>query len=61
MDRLQGPFTALPYIVFDWSRNPSAEFRDIAAAAIFVMLVVLLTANAGAILLRNRYEKKRTA
>jgi len=61
LDRLQGPFTALPYIVFDWSRNPSKEFREIAAAAIFVMLVVLLAANAAAILLRNHYEKRRSA
>ncbi|MBK9179524.1 MAG: phosphate ABC transporter permease PstA [Acidimicrobiales bacterium] len=60
-EKLQGPFTALPYVVFNWARQPSQEFRELTSAAIVVMLVVLLTANAAAILLRNRYEKKRTA
>ncbi len=61
IDKLQGPFTALPYVVFNWARQPSQAFRELTAAAIVVMLVVLLAANAAAILLRNRYEKKRTA
>lgn len=58
VDRLVGPYTALPVTIFSWTRQPSAEFRELTAAAIVVLLVVLLTANATAIILRNRYEKK---
>ena len=41
-------------------RTPSEGFDEIAAAAIIVMLVIVLVMNTVAILLRNRYEKKRT-
>ena len=44
-------------IVYDWARKPQDEFRALAAAAIVVLLVVTLFANAIAILLRNRYER----
>jgi phosphate transport system permease protein len=58
-ERLQGPFTALPMIVYGWARQPNPEFRELTSAAIIVLLLVLLTANAAAILLRNRYERNR--
>ena len=57
MDRLSGPFTALPLTVFQWSKQPQDEFRELAAAAIVVLLIVTLLANAIAILLRNKYER----
>ena len=31
-ESLRGTFTALPMIVFDWSRQPRADFRELAAA-----------------------------
>jgi len=52
-----GSYTALPVIVYDWSRRPQAAFRADAAAAIVVLLAITLVANAIAILLRNRYER----
>ena len=52
-----GSYTALPVIVYDWSRKPGDAFRADAAAAIVVLLVVTLVANGIAILLRNRYER----
>ncbi|MDQ3782419.1 MAG: phosphate ABC transporter permease PstA [Actinomycetota bacterium] len=58
MDKLTSAYTALPVTVFSWSRQPSDEFRALAAAAIVALLAVLLTANAAAIILRNRYERK---
>jgi phosphate transport system permease protein len=58
LDRVVGPYTALPVTIFSWTRQPSAEFRELTAAAIIVLLVVLLSANATAIILRNRYERK---
>jgi phosphate transport system permease protein len=58
VDRLQGPFTALPTIVFAWARQPNAGFRELTSAAIVILLAVILVANSAAILLRNRYDRK---
>jgi len=58
LDTLQGPFTALPTIVYSWSKQPQEEFRALTAAAIIVLLVVILAVNAAAILLRNRYDRR---
>lgn len=49
-------FTALPIQIYQWTARPQDQFRDIAAAAIIVLLVVMLTLNAIAIILRNRYS-----
>jgi phosphate transport system permease protein len=58
-ERLTGQYTALPVVVFSWSRQPTEGFQDhLAPAAIVVLLVVLFTANAAAIILRNRYERR---
>ncbi|KAA0233171.1 MAG: hypothetical protein JJLCMIEE_02765 [Acidimicrobiales bacterium] len=61
VEELTGPFTALPITIYDWSRKPGEGWQELAAAAIIVILVVTLTANTVAILLRNRYDKKRSA
>jgi phosphate transport system permease protein len=39
-------------------RLPQPEFKLLAAAAIIVLLAMLLTMNAFAIWLRNRYQKR---
>jgi phosphate transport system permease protein len=50
--------TALPIQIFGWVSDPRTEFKELAAAAIIVLMVILLAMNAIAIWLRNRYEKK---
>ena len=60
-DGLSSPFTVLPIQIFNWLSRPQAEFLRNAAAAILVLLVLLLTMNAVAIWLRDRYQKQRTA
>jgi phosphate transport system permease protein len=60
-DGLSSPFTVLPIQIFNWVSRPQAEFLRNAAAAILVLLVLLLTMNAVAIWLRDRYQKQRTA
>jgi phosphate transport system permease protein len=52
------PFTVLPLQIYAWVSRPQEEFRGLAAAGIIVLLVVLLSMNAVAILLRNRYERR---
>jgi phosphate transport system permease protein len=51
-------FTTLPIQIYQWTARPQDEFRNIAAAAIIVLLVLLLTLNASAVLLRNRYSRR---
>ncbi len=53
-------FTAMPTIITAWSRLPDEDFKiHNTAAAILGMLVFVLVVNTIAILLRNRFEKKR--
>jgi phosphate transport system permease protein len=55
---VMGPFTALPVQIYNWTKLPNPEFKNLAAAAIILLLVLILLLNAGAIYLRNRYQKK---
>jgi phosphate transport system permease protein len=55
---LLGEFTALPVQIYQWVSRPQEEFRTLAAAAIIVLLGILLTLNAFAIWIRNRYERR---
>ena len=45
-------FTAMPIEIYDWSKQPDARYAAVAASGIVVLLVVLLTFNAAAIVLR---------
>ena len=56
---LGDPFTVLPLQIFNWISRPQEEFHALAAGAILVLLVLLLSMNALAILLRNRYQSER--
>jgi phosphate transport system permease protein len=58
VETLQGSYTALPTIIFSWVRQPGDEWAQLTAAAIVVLLAVILIVNLGAIILRNRYERK---
>ncbi len=51
-------FTTLPIQIYQWTARPQAEFRNLAAAAILVLLIMLLSLNASAVLLRNRYTRR---
>ncbi len=50
-------FTALPILIYNWTSQPQEEFRKIAAAAIMVLLLMLLSLNSVAIILRNRFRR----
>ncbi len=56
---LSDPFTVLPLQIYNWISRPQAEFREIAAAGILVLLMLLMTMNAAAIFLRNRFQTER--
>jgi len=50
--------TAMPLVIFNWVKQPSDEFRVLAAAGIVVLIVLLVAMNSFAIFLRNRYEQR---
>ncbi len=54
-------FTVLPIQIYNWTTRPQDEYRNLAAAAILVLLIALLTLNSAAILLRNRFDKNKAA
>ncbi len=51
-------FTALPIQIYQWTTRAQSEFHAIAASAIIVLLVLLLSLNATAIMLRNRFQRR---
>lgn len=60
---LDESFTAMPIVITTWVQNSGRDpgFAGAAAAAIVVLLVFVLLLNLAAILLRNRFEKKRSS
>jgi phosphate transport system permease protein len=57
-DSVWSPFTVLPIQIFNWVSRPQAGFQANAAAGIIILLILLLTMNALAIVMRDRYQKK---
>jgi phosphate transport system permease protein len=55
---LFGAYTALPIQIYQWVRLPDAEFQTIAAAGAMVLLAIVLSMNALAIIVRNRYRRR---
>jgi phosphate transport system permease protein len=51
-------FSALPVQIFYWAAAPQADFHDVAAAGIIVLLSVLILMNATAVYLRYHYGKR---
>ena len=61
---VNGRFTALPMLIYNWSGRPDQPgstigWANAAAAAGLVLLVLVLFFNVAAILLRNRFERRR--
>ena len=51
-------FTVLPIQIFNWTSRPQEGFQEAAAAGIIVLLAILLVMNAGAVILRNKFQNK---
>ncbi len=51
-------FTVLPIQIFNWVSRPQEGFHQAAAAGIIVLLVLLLSMNAVAVLLRNKFQNR---
>jgi phosphate transport system permease protein len=53
-------FTVLPIQIYKWTSLPDETFRNVAAAAIVVLLIVLVSLNLTAIVLRNRFRRQNS-
>jgi phosphate transport system permease protein len=60
-DTVWSKFTVLPIQIFNWISRPQAEFHTNAAAAILVLLALLLSMNAVAIIVRDRHQRQGRA
>jgi phosphate transport system permease protein len=58
-DGLLSGFSTLPIQIYDWSSRSQQEFKDVASAAIIVLLTLLLAMNAVAIYIRNKFHTAR--
>lgn len=54
------PFTALPVQIYNWAARPQDDFHGLAAGGIIVLLVLLLTLNAGAVFIRNKLQRYKS-
>ena len=52
-------FLALPLTIFYWTRHPKVEFHQLAASTIIVLLIILLSMNSLAIIIRHRAQSRR--
>jgi phosphate transport system permease protein len=54
-------YTALPVEIYNYAKEPNNDFQTVAAGGILILLVLLLSMNAAAIVIRNRYPRHRTS
>lgn len=54
----QSPFTVLPIQIYNWVGRPQKDFHDIAASGIVLLLIVLLSMNSVAVILRNKFQRR---
>ena len=52
------PATVLPVQIYLWADSPERAFVERTSAAIMVLLLLLLTMNAAAVFLRNKFERR---
>jgi phosphate transport system permease protein len=56
-EHLMDDFTVMPLQVYNWIGRPQPEFQGIAAAGIILLLIILLSFNAVAVMIRHKLQK----
>lgn len=54
---LMDSFTAMPLQIFNWASRPQADFHQVAASGIIVLMVILLSFNAAAVVIRQKFQR----
>lgn len=52
-------YTALPVEIYNYAKEANTSFQTVAAGGILLLLILLLSMNATAIVIRNRYVRQR--
>jgi phosphate transport system permease protein len=55
---LMDSYTVMPLQIYNWTSRPQEEFHAIAAGGIIILLAILLSFNAVAVLIRHRMHNK---
>jgi phosphate transport system permease protein len=50
-------YSALPVEIYNYAREPDRRFQIVAAGGILILVALLLTMNAAAIVIRNRFRR----
>jgi phosphate transport system permease protein len=50
-------YTVLPVEIYGYAKSPNVQFQTVTAGGILILLVLLLTMNAVAIIIRNQYGR----
>jgi phosphate transport system permease protein len=51
------PYTALPVEIYNYAKEPDPRFQIVAAGGILILVGMLLSMNAAAIVIRNRFRR----
>jgi phosphate transport system permease protein len=54
---LMDSFSAMPLQIFNWASRPQEDFHSVAASGILTLLIVLLSFNAIAVIVRQKTQK----
>jgi phosphate transport system permease protein len=57
---LMDDYSVMPLQIYNWAQRPQKEFHALAASGIIILLVILLSFNAVAVLVRQRLQKSRS-
>ncbi len=55
---LDDRYTTVPLLIYSYASSPKAELREIAAASIIMLMVIILLLNGLAIAIRNKYQRR---
>jgi phosphate transport system permease protein len=50
-------YTALPVEIYNYAKEPNRSFQMVSAGGILILLAILLSMNAAAIMIRNRFRR----
>lgn len=57
-ENLYSGFTVMPIQIYNWVSRPQAEFQELAASGILVLLGMLILLNSIAVIIRNKFQKR---
>lgn len=57
-ESIRDEFTVMPIQIYNWANRPQEKFHELAASGIIILLVVMLSMNFVAVLIRHKASKR---